>query len=444
MEVTETVSDGLRREFKVVVPAADLATKADAKIGQLKSQVRINGFRPGKVPVAHLKRLYGRAVMAEMIEAAVREANVQIVTERGFKLAREPQVTLPEGVEPLTLTASDAGVLVGGRAPAGRVLPRILSLTGDGVATQVPLTPVTGYAFEARWLSIATDGTRIVGVGGAPGGAHSNTRWTTWAGTARGVNETPQVFYAFGGWGAGEQIGAVMTSAGTLLAGSWEGARAGLDAAIWLPEGDTWVRQDPAGTALQSTPELLVGPRSATASGAGVVLPGSAIHLAPGSVRQVAALWRSQRLNEGWSRLDLPDAGSSSEAVSARCGDGTCLVAGRVDGNLALWSVSGPLATRVPGLPEVPVEPTGRVPQPLLVHARQVLVASSVAAAGTGTAIAGTRVALLVRDDSGWTVAPGPPGGAVDAALAGDWLYVVAASPGAPAQLWRCDVRQLA
>jgi trigger factor len=96
MEVTETVSDGLRREFKVVVPAADLATKADAKIGQLKSQVRINGFRPGKVPVAHLKRLYGRAVMAEMIEAAVREANVQIVTERGFKLAREPQVTLPE------------------------------------------------------------------------------------------------------------------------------------------------------------------------------------------------------------------------------------------------------------------------------------------------------------------------------------------------------------
>ena len=66
------------------------------KLGELKDQVRINGFRPGKVPVAHLKRLYGRAVMAEMIEAAVREANAQIVTERGFKLVREPQVTLPE------------------------------------------------------------------------------------------------------------------------------------------------------------------------------------------------------------------------------------------------------------------------------------------------------------------------------------------------------------
>jgi len=96
MQVTETVSDGLKREFKVVVPATDLASKVDARLDQMKTQVRINGFRPGKVPVTHLKRLYGRAVMAETIEAAVRDANAQIVTERGFKLVRDPKVTLPE------------------------------------------------------------------------------------------------------------------------------------------------------------------------------------------------------------------------------------------------------------------------------------------------------------------------------------------------------------
>jgi len=95
MQVTETVSDGLKREFKVVVTAADLASKVDGKLVELKDRVRINGFRPGKVPVAHLKRIYGRAVMAETIEAAVREANAQIITERGFKLVRDPQVTLP-------------------------------------------------------------------------------------------------------------------------------------------------------------------------------------------------------------------------------------------------------------------------------------------------------------------------------------------------------------
>ena len=69
--------DGLKREFKVVVPAADLDAKVSQRLDELKDQVRINGFRPGKVPVAHLKRIYGRSVMAETIEAAVRETNCQ-------------------------------------------------------------------------------------------------------------------------------------------------------------------------------------------------------------------------------------------------------------------------------------------------------------------------------------------------------------------------------
>jgi trigger factor len=96
MQVTETNTDGLKREFRVVVPAADLEARLNARIVELKDQVRLNGFRPGKVPVNHLKRVYGRAVMAEAIEAVVREANAQIVSERGFRLAMEPKVTLPE------------------------------------------------------------------------------------------------------------------------------------------------------------------------------------------------------------------------------------------------------------------------------------------------------------------------------------------------------------
>jgi trigger factor len=95
MQVTETISEGLKREFKVVVPATDLASKADERLVVLKDRVRLNGFRPGKVPVAHLKKVYGRAVMAETIEATVREANAKIVTDNGFRLVREPQVTMP-------------------------------------------------------------------------------------------------------------------------------------------------------------------------------------------------------------------------------------------------------------------------------------------------------------------------------------------------------------
>jgi trigger factor len=146
MQVTETVSDGLKREFKVVVPAADLATKVDARLGQLKDQVRINGFRPGKVPVGHLKRLYGRAVMAETIEAAVREANAQIVTERGFKLVREPKVTLPEeqgAVEQVVEGKTDLAYTV-----AIEILPAIELADFKGIELERLNAEVTGAEID--------------------------------------------------------------------------------------------------------------------------------------------------------------------------------------------------------------------------------------------------------------------------------------------------------
>jgi trigger factor len=96
MQVTETLNDGLRREFRVVVPAAELDAKVNQRLDELKDRVRLNGFRPGKVPAQHLKRVYGRAVMAEAIEAAVQEVNAKIINDNGFKLAGQPKVTLPE------------------------------------------------------------------------------------------------------------------------------------------------------------------------------------------------------------------------------------------------------------------------------------------------------------------------------------------------------------
>ena len=123
MQVTETLSDGLKREFRVVVPANDLDSKVNTRLDELKDQVRINGFRPGKVPVGHLKRLYGRSVMAETIEAAVRDANAKIVSDNNLRLAMEPQVKLP--------TEEDAiNAVVEGKADldysvAMEVLPKI-------------------------------------------------------------------------------------------------------------------------------------------------------------------------------------------------------------------------------------------------------------------------------------------------------------------------------
>ncbi len=95
MQVTETLSQGLKREFKVVIPASDLAQRLDSQLAEMKDKVRINGFRPGKVPTAHLRRVYGRSVMAEVLQTAINEANRKIVEDNNLKLALEPKIDFP-------------------------------------------------------------------------------------------------------------------------------------------------------------------------------------------------------------------------------------------------------------------------------------------------------------------------------------------------------------
>jgi trigger factor len=110
MQVTETLAEGLKHEFQISVPASDLDAKADARLVDLKDKVRLNGFRPGKVPVSHLKKVYGRSVMAETIDQTIRDTNSQIFTERGFRLATEPKITMPseeKAVEDILAGKSD-------------------------------------------------------------------------------------------------------------------------------------------------------------------------------------------------------------------------------------------------------------------------------------------------------------------------------------------------
>jgi trigger factor len=110
MQVTETLVEGLKHEFQISVPASDLDAKADARLVDLKNKVRLNGFRPGKVPVSHLKKVYGRSVMAETIDQTIRDTNSQIFTERGFRLATEPKITMPteqKAVEDILTGKSD-------------------------------------------------------------------------------------------------------------------------------------------------------------------------------------------------------------------------------------------------------------------------------------------------------------------------------------------------
>ena len=95
MQVQETLVEGLKREFRVVVPADELDAKVGQRLVDMKDRVQIKGFRPGKVPMSHLRRMYGRSMMAETIDATVQETNAKIVEDNGFRVAMQPKVTLP-------------------------------------------------------------------------------------------------------------------------------------------------------------------------------------------------------------------------------------------------------------------------------------------------------------------------------------------------------------
>ncbi|GLK69481.1 trigger factor [Hansschlegelia plantiphila] len=123
MQVTQTLDEGLKREFKIVVPAADLDTRLIERLNTLKDRVNINGFRKGKVPLAHLRKLYGRSVMAEVVEQVVADANRKIIDDNGLKLAMQPKVSLAEDEE------SVEGVIAGkhdlAMTVAIEVLPKV-------------------------------------------------------------------------------------------------------------------------------------------------------------------------------------------------------------------------------------------------------------------------------------------------------------------------------
>ena len=152
MQVTQTLADGLKREFKVVVPAAEIASRADAQLEDMKDKVRVNGFRPGKVPVAHLRRLYGRSVTADIVNNFVGEANRKIVDDNQIKLAMEPKLDFgaDEGVTKVLEGKADLAWTV-----AVEVLPTFEVGDISGIKIEKPVADVEDSEIQVRLEDLA-------------------------------------------------------------------------------------------------------------------------------------------------------------------------------------------------------------------------------------------------------------------------------------------------
>lgn len=94
MQVTEINADGLKREFKVVVPAAQLETRMQDRLAEIASTVKMPGFRPGKVPMKIVRQKYASAVMGEVLEAAVNDGAQNAIEGKGLRPAVQPKVEI--------------------------------------------------------------------------------------------------------------------------------------------------------------------------------------------------------------------------------------------------------------------------------------------------------------------------------------------------------------
>ena len=92
MEITASRNEGLEREWKVRVPAEELSRRLEARLQELQSRAKLKGFRPGKVPVSHLRRLYGKSLMGEVIDGVMAETGERILEEAGLRPAMRPRI----------------------------------------------------------------------------------------------------------------------------------------------------------------------------------------------------------------------------------------------------------------------------------------------------------------------------------------------------------------
>ena len=92
MQITEVLTDGLHREFRVLVDAKDLDAKLTGKLTEMQPRISLKGFRPGKAPVSYLKKAHGKSLMGEIIQNAINESSEQVIKEHELHLAVTPRI----------------------------------------------------------------------------------------------------------------------------------------------------------------------------------------------------------------------------------------------------------------------------------------------------------------------------------------------------------------
>ena len=107
MQIKELKAEGLSKTYAVTIPKEDLAIKLEAKIKEMQPQVSLKGFRPGKVPVAHIRKMFGQSIMKDVVEEEINESTQKAMNDNNIRPAGQPKIDLRANGEAVTKGEAD-------------------------------------------------------------------------------------------------------------------------------------------------------------------------------------------------------------------------------------------------------------------------------------------------------------------------------------------------
>ncbi|MEM7291266.1 MAG: trigger factor [Pseudomonadota bacterium] len=153
MQVTETLNEGLKRELKIVVDKSVMDEKVIERLEQMKSQVRLNGFRQGKVPLGHLRKIYGKQAMAEIVNEYISKRSGEVLKDRDERAAQQPEISMTEDEK-------EADEILSGKkdfefSMAYEVIPEINAPELEKLKVERPIAEVSDEDVEKQIEQIA-------------------------------------------------------------------------------------------------------------------------------------------------------------------------------------------------------------------------------------------------------------------------------------------------
>ena len=147
MQTKQTVNEGLKRAYLITIPAAELSAKIDAEIKKVAPQVRMPGFRPGKVPANLVKKMHGESLHGQVVNDTIRESVDALLRNEALRPAMQPEIGLNEDYE----QGKDAAITV-----TLEVLPAIEAPSTDGIKLEKLVVPVTDAQIDEALAGIAS------------------------------------------------------------------------------------------------------------------------------------------------------------------------------------------------------------------------------------------------------------------------------------------------